>query len=465
MIEKKISRRQMLRMSALTGASLVLASCGTTPPAATAAATVAPTTAPAVSTQEVTITYWSWADSNFPHFQKQADRWNQTMTGKPKIKFDGVLVPSSDETVTKGMNAMVAGSGVPDIFLIETGQIAKFIKGTPSIAEQYLVSMNDMLALFNSNWATDYLGFTPYTWAGKIYGIEIGLCPCAYYYRADLFDQAGVKMPLATWEDWMAAGETMKKAGHAMCAFDTAGDDLVMPLYQAGGSLFDKDGNLTLKDERVYKTMELIISAAKSGVRWPTEAFWGPPHYAALNDGTVAGVTSAIWYSPFILKSQAKETAGKWKVQPLPSWKTSAPWGGANYNTRNTSTSGGTGLTIPKQSANPQLTFDFLAFSMLTKEGGTSVYQVMQQMPVVKSVIHDDSITNIPDDFYGGQAINKVFADIADSIPPHYPSPFMTEAEQEIMKIYAPLMKGQGTYQSQIDGAADAITKLMAAGA
>jgi len=42
----------------------------------------------------------------------------------------------------------------------------------------------------------------------------------------------------------------------------------------------------------------------------------------------------------------------------------------------------------------------------------------MQQMPMVKSVIHDDSVTNIPDDFYGGQAINKVFADLADQIHP-----------------------------------------------
>jgi ABC-type glycerol-3-phosphate transport system substrate-binding protein len=388
------------------------------------------------------------------------------MTGKPKLKFDGVLVPSSDETVTKGMNAMAAGSGVPDIFLVEIGQVSKFLKGSPTLAEQYLASMNDMLSQFNGNWQTDYLGFAPYTWAGKVFGIEIGLSPTAYYYRKDLFDKVGVTMPLVTWDDWMNAGDKMKAAGHAMCAFDTTGDtEFIMDLYQAGGALFDKDGNLTLKDERAYKSVELVISAANAGKRWATSGFWGPPHYAALNDGTVAGVVSAIWYSSFILKSQAKATSGNWRVQPMPTWTTSGTWGGANFNTRNTSTWGGTSLTIPKQSADPQLTFDFLAFSMLTKEGATSVYKNMQQMPVVKTVIHDDSITNIPDDFYGGQAINKVFADMADAIPPKFPDPYWNEAETEFGKIIAPLMKGQGTYQSQVDSAADAIKKIMAAGA
>ncbi len=496
MIDKKISRREMLRMSAFTGASLVLASCGATPtatpaappatsapavatatsapavaaatsaPAATALPPVTPTTAPAASAQEVTITFWTWAAANFPHYQQQADRWNQTMTGKPKIKFNGVLVPTTVETITKGMNAMAAGTGVPDIFLIEIGSISKFLKGSPTLAEQYLVSMNDMLNMFDGKWQDDFLGFAPYTWEGNVYGIEIGLSPVAYYYRSDLFDKAGINMPLETWDDWMAAGDTMKKAGHALCAFDTTSDnEFIMELYQAGGGLFDKDGNLTVKDERAYKAMELVITGAKAGVRWPTEGYWGAPHFAALNDGSVAGVISAIWYSSFILKPQAKAEAGNWKVQPMPAWTTSGTWGGANYNTRKTSTWGGTALTLPKQTANPQLTFDFLAFSMLTKEGATSVYQVLQQMPVVKSVIHDDSITNIPDSFYGGQAFNKVFADLADFIPPKYPDPFWNEAETELGKTIPPLMKGQGTYQSQIDSAADAIKNIMAAGA
>jgi ABC-type glycerol-3-phosphate transport system substrate-binding protein len=469
MCARKLSRRELLRLGTMTGAGVLLAACA--PPAAPQPpAAVEPTKPPEAATapappaaEEASMVYWTWAESNFPHFQQQAERWNKEMTGKPKIKFEGILVPSTDETIQKGMNAMAAGTGLPDIFLIEISQVSKFLKGEPPLGEQYLVDIKPSLQAYNGNWEKDYLGFAPYTWQGRVYGFEIGLCPTAYYYRQDLFDEVGIKMPLATWEDWMAAGEEMKRAKHAMCAFDTTSlNEFIMEFYQAGGALFDQEGNLKVEDERAYKALDLIIGAVKSGVRWPTEAYWGPPHYAALNDGTVAGVISAIWYSPHVLKANAQDTAGKWRVQPMPAWQTSGTWGGPDYDTRQTSTWGGTALTIPKQSTHPELTFDYLAFSLLTKEGATSVYEVMGQMPVVKAVIHDDTVTNIPDEFYGGQAINKVFADLADFIPPKYPNPYWNEAEQELNKTIAPAMAGEDTSENLIHNAADEIRNIMA---
>lgn len=139
----------------------------------------------------------------------------------------------------------------------------------------------------------------------------------------------------------------------------------------------------------------------------------------------------------------------------MPSWKKTGVWGGPNYDTRKTSTWGGTGMTIPKQSSHPDLTFDWMAFAMLTNEGATDLWHIMQQMPMVKAVIHDDSVTNIPDDFYGGQAINKLFADLADQIPPKYPAPYWNEAEQSLNKIIAPAMAGEASYEDLIKKAAD----------
>ena len=90
------------------------------------------------------------------------------------------------------------------------------------------------------------------------------------------------------------------------------------------------------------------------------------------------------------------------------------------------------------------------------------MFQNMGQMPMVKSVIHDDSVTGIPDDFYGGQPINKVFADVADEIPPKYPHPFWNEADTELAKIMLPAYEGEGTYEDLIAQAADAIRDVMA---
>jgi len=74
-------------------------------------------------------------------------------------------------------------------------------------------------------------------------------------------------MPLETWDDWMAAGEKMKAAGHAMCAFDkTSLNEFIMEYYQSGGQLFDKSGELAVEEDRAYKALELVISAAKRAV-------------------------------------------------------------------------------------------------------------------------------------------------------------------------------------------------------
>ena len=473
MSDHRISRRELLRWSTLAGMGTLLAACA---PKLAKAPTGAPTSKPAEQPQatdvpaatapapqeEQTIVFWTWAESNFPHYLKQAERWNETMTGKPKIKFDGLIVP---DVMEKGMNAMAAGSGMPDVYLLEISSFTLFLKDDPPLCEQYLLDYTPRLDVFNSNWKEDYLGFAPYTWQGKVYGIEIGLCPTAYYYRKDLFDEVGIQMPLETWEDWMVAGEKMKAAGHAMTAFDNSPEYFVQDLYQAGGSLFDANAEIAIENSTAYRVLDLSCSGAREGIRWTTEGYWDTPHYAALNDGTVAGVLSAIWYSLHALKPNVtEENKGKWRVQPMPAWSKSAPWGGPDFDTRQTSTWGGTALTIPKGSTHPDLTFDFLAFAHLTKEGAASVYQNMEQMPVVKAVIHDDSVTNIPDEFYGGQAAIKVFADIADQIPPKFPHPFWNEAQTELGNIIIPAVEGEGTYEDLLAQAAVRIRDLIAAG-
>mgnify|MGYP005861767511 FL=1 len=117
------------------------------------------------------------------------------------------------------------------------------------------------------------------------------------------------------------------------------------------------------------------------------------------------------------------------------------------------------------QGDHPDLNLDWLAFAFLSKEGAASVFQNMGQMPMLRSVIHDDSVTNVPDEFYGGQAVNKVFDDIADDIPPRYPHPFWSEATTELGNVLAPaFIEGEPQdYQGLIAEAARRIRDVIAA--
>lgn len=471
-----ISRRQMLRSCLAATVGSILAACSqpaptTSLPTGEPAEAVQPTVVPKAPAptvaEEQAIIYWTWSESNRPHFEAQIKRWNEEK-GVPRLKLDFVMVAGSEESIQKGMNAMAAGSGVPDILTIETTFFSRFLKGDPPICEKYLTDITPKLDLFNPNWREEYVGFAPYTWQGKTYGVEVGLCPTGYYYRKDIFDEVGISMPLETWEDFMAAGLKMKEAGHAMFAIDMLypWGAFLMDLYQAGGALFNEAGELTIESEQAYKALELNIVGVQQGIRWPAEAYWGAPHYAALNDGSVVGVLSAIWYGPHVLKPNvAEEHRGKWRVQHAPAWKTTPPWGGPGFSTAKSSTLGGTCLAVPKQGDHPDLTFDWLAFAFLTREGAASVFQNMGQMPMLRSVIHDDSVTNVPDEFYGGQAVNKVFADIADDIPPRYPHPFWSEATTELGNALAPaFIEGETQdYQGLIAEAARRIRDVIAA--
>ena len=237
MNSKLLSRREFLRIGGLTGAGVLLAACTpkatpappaapTEAPAAPTEAPVEPTAAPAEPTEappaaveEATIVYLTWSESNDPHFNYMAERWNEEHTAGPRLKMEYLRVGAGDEAVTKVMNAIAAGSGVPDIFPIETSQVSKFLKGDPPLFEQHLLEITPLLDVFNPNWKEDYIGFSSYTWQGKVFAVEVGLAPCGYYYRKDLFDEVGIEMPLETWEDWMAAGAKMAEAGHATVSY------------------------------------------------------------------------------------------------------------------------------------------------------------------------------------------------------------------------------------------------------
>lgn len=408
---------------------------------------------------------WMWGDLNRPHYEEQVKRWNEEKPDQPKLILDYQLLPSTEETIQKGMNAMAAGSGIPDVFPIEISHISKFYKGSPTLAEGNLMDLSPKLDVFDPGWKENYIGFSPYSWMGKVYGFEIGISPTGYYYRRDVFEKLGIKMPLETWEDFMLAGEELAKAGHSM--IDVAwggGGDLTLLFHQAGALIFDDQGQVAFDEERVYTSLQLYVEGVKNKSILATDDTWSPAHFAGLNDGSLAGVLSANWYSEFVLKPNCADTAGKWGIQLTPKWKKNGPWGGPNFDERPTSTLGGTAMTIPKKGPKPDLTFDYMAFSMLTVEGAKSVYKYIQQIPMNKSVIHDESVVNIPDEFYGGQSFNKVFADIAESIPKINIGAYYNEAITEIGNAMVPALKGTDDPEEMINSAAKKVRDLMAIG-
>jgi ABC-type glycerol-3-phosphate transport system substrate-binding protein len=121
MTKNYISRREFLRVSALTAAGIVAASCAGQPaaPAAEAPAAAAPTKAPAAqapAAQEVTIDVMSLAEYEGPY----REIWNVFQSTNPGIK---VNVFSINEDTAAAHEAKVAGGYLPAIELTQEMQI------------------------------------------------------------------------------------------------------------------------------------------------------------------------------------------------------------------------------------------------------------------------------------------------------------------------------------------------------
>src|SRR5205085_7570921 len=125
-------------------------------------------------------------------------------TWKYPFTFKCVQVPYAD-LFTKVLGNLAAGTGAPDLVGIEISAFSRFMKG--NIAARGLVSLAPLVGAERDK----FVRREPYMVKGRMYGVETALCPVGLYYRRDIFKQAGIKAPLDTYNDLLAAGRILAR--------------------------------------------------------------------------------------------------------------------------------------------------------------------------------------------------------------------------------------------------------------
>ena len=184
-----------------------------------------------VKVTPVEIVLWSFDPLHVKHFTQVASFWKDKWA-QYDLSFDFLTVPF-DELVTKLLANMSAGAELPDLTAIEIGQWSKFMKG--DIAESQLVDLtpligDDRTKFIEGRW-------TPYIKDRKIYGAESVPSLSYYYHQPALFENAGVSLPIDTWEEFADKGNAMKSAGHSMMPIDAQGAVLFWIMYLQRGRL------------------------------------------------------------------------------------------------------------------------------------------------------------------------------------------------------------------------------------
>jgi multiple sugar transport system substrate-binding protein len=277
--------------------------------------------APKAATGPVKLTFWSWT----PNMDKVAALWNAS---HPDIQVSVQKQASGDDLVTKTITAAKAGNA-PDLVQAE-------YQALPTLVS------NDVLADISKQAGSAKSDFAPGVWqqvtlgSDAVYAIPEDTAPLALYYRQDLFQQYGLKVP-TTWAEFADAARQLKQKepSKALTTFSANDSGLFAGLaQQAGAKWWTASGEtwkVAIDDAATRKVADFWGGLVKEGAI-DNQPMYTPAWSKALNDGTQIAWVSAVW-APGVFTSSAPDTKGKWAIAPLPQWNAgesvTGSWGGS----------------------------------------------------------------------------------------------------------------------------------------
>jgi ABC-type glycerol-3-phosphate transport system substrate-binding protein len=429
MSKTTISRRSFLRAAAVTAASASIAAC--TPASQVTPAAQTGGQQPA-GPQNVTLSMWTHDNLYVQFFNDRGNEWKEKYADQYNISFDFQQVP---EVFTKMLAALSANEPVPDLFGLEQGHFGNYTKN--NLIDQKFVDISNYIAPERNKFVENT--WAKYTYQGKTYGVESALCTVGFYYQPAVLEKFGRSELPATWEDFMNLGMEAAQQGVFLSALDAEGSGVFDMLFlQRGGEFFDKDANFVLNKspnrEIFLEVLAYLKNGVDNGVFWPASGgdFWGAGLMAAHGEGRVMGLPAADWWSDSLLKNNAADQSGNWRIGMMPKWQSgghaSSVWGG-------------TGFVITKASAHVDLTWDLLHYGYMTKENQLKRYEQIRYLPHMFEALDDPRFTEATDPFYGGQKVGQVWTEAAKDMPLYYQSPVRgdlnTEKGAQVTNVYA----------------------------
>ncbi|MFD1956306.1 ABC transporter substrate-binding protein [Paenibacillus thailandensis] len=349
------------------------------------------------SDEKITLTLWYWNRSLDDSIIAEAEQ------RFPNIKINAQKVGGDFKSKLK--TTLAAGSGGPDIVALNDW-VAELFPSSSHFWNLYELGASDIEAEY-LDWKWN-LGVTP---DGYMVALPIDTGPTALYYRADLFEQAGlptdpeeVSKLMGTWESYLETGKQLQDKLDGVYLTDNIVSVYTQVTAQNERIYFEKDGTFIGDDPArspVKKAWDTAVQAHNMGLL-ANAAQWTPEWNASMNNGKISSFVGAVWYKE-VLMDAAPDTAGKWRVASAPS--------GAGNN-------GGSFLAILKNSKHPQEAYDFISW-LLNPDNQLRSFKNMNLYPsAVKALESPEMLSEEP--FFGGQVTGEIFGEAAMQVKPLY---------------------------------------------
>jgi ABC-type glycerol-3-phosphate transport system substrate-binding protein len=375
-------KRSFAFVSILLIVALALSSCGGGKPAA--------------SSENVTITVWDYYGEATPvkplieGFQKE----NPNIT----VQYESL---DWDTTLEK-LNVVLTGGTPPDVVTTDMTWLPKFAA---------LGAFTDLKTLSGGklNGETWDQAYTPgaleaITFNDQIVAALYDFDVYALYYRADLFEQKGLKVP-TTWAELADVAQKLAEGDKYLYQWLPETFHGSQWIYENGGDLLSADNKTVIFNspeaiEAIQAYTDLLTS--KSAIYWGADQ---GERIQGIKDGRIAMFSDGP-YNMGIMKSAAPEMAGQWRVAVHP------------YNKQPGSYLGGTGLVIPAQSQQKEAAWKFIEYAMRL-ENQVGVYTYAGAAPALTAALQSPEV-NVADPYFGGQKPFEVFLKAMETAT-HFP--------------------------------------------
>ncbi|WP_210506016.1 ABC transporter substrate-binding protein [Naasia sp. SYSU D00057] len=379
------------------------------------------------------LTFWTWV----PDIQNEVDLFEEKY---PNIKVTVENVGQGLPHYQKLRSAIEAGEGAPDVAQIEYQYIASFVLNN---------SLLDLRPYGADELAGDYVD-----WAWKqvapdeaVWGIPQDVGPMGNLYREDILSQAGITEPPGTWEEYAAAAQSVKDAtgSYISNVGATQAGQMIGFFWQAGAKPFAYDGKETVginvnSDEA--KAVADYWTDLISRDLISTDVDFNDQWYQGLANGKYAGWLTAAW-GPVFLQGTAEGTSGLWRAAPLPQWEegenVSGNWGGSSD-------------AVLASSENPIAAAELAKFINHDEESALMLATEQFLYPPQQSVLDDPAFLEQESEFYGGQQVNKLFAEISETVDTDFQwLPFMDYVYSSYEETMGSVIADKGDISAALD--------------
>jgi arabinosaccharide transport system substrate-binding protein len=329
-------------------------------------------------------------------------------------------------------SSLLAGTDVPDLTEISEGTMGFFTRGPDE--DIGFLDLTDRLEEDGLRARIVESRFSLWSARGHVYGLPHDVHPVMLAYRRDLVEALGIDVQeLSTWEDFVRVGRRITRDIDGNGVMDRymldlsihGGAALQMLILQRGAGLFDAHGNVTFNTEVVADTIYWYVHQTLGKDAIAYDCGWGQPLMKAMLDGLALFYFAPDWRT-YNFQKEVPSLRGKMALMPLPAWQK----GG-----RRTTVWGGTGLTISRSSKNPELAWKLAKRLYFAKGELGARFAATNIIPPLKEAWNLPEF-NQPSEYFSGQPLGKLYAELAPDTPPFYSSPVHKVATAKLDEAY-----------------------------